>query len=357
MFEDDTMMRADPLAQGPIMPPMAPPPVMPSEQNNAARRLKRQRLLYALAQGLGQPPQPGGGFMGGLTQGFSGALGGSLQAQRMQHEDEKERVSQEAAAAQQQRQYERDITRDAHDFDRLTLDRRRVDMEQRRLDQPPKPEREFSPKPWYEAPDVDPRLRSLYRTDATRAPQDHSQRLVQVAGPDGSTMWVSQEEAKGKTARTRAQGAVLGEERTALAFYNRAKDAENTIGPLEDKMAKADLGQQFRLRFAPNVMQSSDQQVYRQSQRTFTEARLREESGAAIPKEEYENDSRTYFAQPGDSPETIRTKRARRQKVLDGMKFQSGRAYNEYYGEQSGKAEGAADLIYNPATGELEPPK
>lgn len=129
-----------------------------------------------------------------------------------------------------------------------------------------------------------------------------------------------------------------GQEKASLAFYNRAKEAEDTLtgggdDSLEDRIAKSGLMQQGRLAMAPNFLQSSEQQVYRQAQRAFTEARLRKESGANITASEYANDARTLFAQPGDLPEVVKKKRAARQRVLDGLKVGAGRAVSEYYGK------------------------
>jgi hypothetical protein len=126
----------------------------------------------------------------------------------------------------------------------------------------------------------------------------------------------------------------LGAERQTLAYFNRAKQASEDIGNMEEGIAKMGLGGQARLQYAPNILQSDENQRYRQAQRAFTEARLRKESGAAIPQGEYENDARTYFAQPGDGPDVIAQKRQARQVVLEGLKFGAGKAYDEFYGAQ-----------------------
>lgn len=133
---------------------------------------------------------------------------------------------------------------------------------------------------------------------------------------------------------------VTGQERQTLAFYNRAKGALNDIGTpakdgstIEDRIANSS-PKQVGLSL-PNAMQPKDVQNYVQAQKTFTEARLRKESGAAIPPHEYENDAKMYFVQLGDTPENVKQKRLARQAVLDGLKFSSGRAYEEYYGEPS----------------------
>ncbi len=164
--------------------------------------------------------------------------------------------------------------------------------------------------------------------------------LVQVMGAGGVPIWVRKETAVGQPA-AQAPRAVTGAERQSLAFYNRAQDAVTTLttapdkggDSLEQRMAKQSYAGQARLAQPFNILQSGEQQQYRQAQRAFTEARLRKESGAAIPTAEYENDAKTYFVQPGDDPATIAQKQKARQVVLDGLKFAAGKAYDEYYGE------------------------
>ena len=175
---------------------------------------------------------------------------------------------------------------------------------------------------------------------ATRAPQQpRDDRLVQVMGPEGTPIWVREADAVGKPAAQAAR-AVTGAERQSLAYFNRAKDASENIADLEPKIAKLGLTGQVGMHVLPNFLQSQDGQLYRQAQRSFTEARLRKESGAAIPSHEYENDAKTYFAQPGDSVETQKQKRAARDKVLEGLAYAAGKAYDEFYGEPLKKSGG-----------------
>lgn len=163
-----------------------------------------------------------------------------------------------------------------------------------------------------------------------QAPKDD--RIVQIMGPNGTPIWVKESEAVGKPAAQAAR-AVTGAERQALAFFNRAKEAVDTVTPLEAEIAKMSLAGQTQLEFAPNFMQTQLGQSYRQAQRAFTEARLRKESGAAIPTSEYANDAKTYFAQPGDKALTIEQKRKARATVLDGLGYAAGKAYDEFYGQ------------------------
>lgn len=178
---------------------------------------------------------------------------------------------------------------------------------------------------------IDPATGRLIASAPTAAPQPRDERLVQVMGPDGTPIWTKESQAAGKPA-AQAPRAVTGAERQTLSYYNRAKQATEDITPLEEQIAKSGLGTQLQMQYAPNMLQNQTQQSYRQAQRSFTEARLRKESGAAIPTAEYENDARTYFAQPGDSPATLEQKRRARAVVLEGMRNSAGRAYEEFYG-------------------------
>jgi len=125
-----------------------------------------------------------------------------------------------------------------------------------------------------------------------------------------------------------------GEQKSALGFYNRAQSAIDDASQFEGKIAHAGLLDQAKLQFLPNFLQSEQAQKYRNAQRAFSEAKLRKESGAAISQSEYETDAKVYFAQPGDTPETIKQKQALRQEVLDGLAFAAGPAYEEFYGQK-----------------------
>jgi hypothetical protein len=171
--------------------------------------------------------------------------------------------------------------------------------------------------------------RKAYNQADDVARQPSTGPLVQIQGPNGETIWATREEALHQPAmRPVTQG-----ERQTVAYYNRAKDANETAAQLDPVIAKMGLVAQGRLQYAPNWAQSAENQAYRQAQRAFTEARLRKESGAAINPTEYENDAKTYFAQPGDAPETIALKVKKREVLLRGLAFAAGKAYEEYYGE------------------------
>ena len=73
-----------------------------------------------------------------------------------------------------------------------------------------------------------------------------------------------------------------------------------------------------------NQFQTPQQQQIEQAQRDFTNSVLRQESGAAIGKDEFDNARKQYFPQPGDAEEVIAQKKANRKLAIDGFKLSAG---------------------------------
>lgn len=126
-----------------------------------------------------------------------------------------------------------------------------------------------------------------------------------------------------------------GVQSRVLNFFNRARQAETDIAQVEDAIAKLDLVGQGRLVMAPNFAQSAEGKLFNQSRRAFTEARLRKDSGAAIPPHEYEADEKTYFVQPGDDAATLAQKKRARAAVLASLAFEAGPALKAFYGDEA----------------------
>lgn len=124
-----------------------------------------------------------------------------------------------------------------------------------------------------------------------------------------------------------------GQQKRVLNFFNRAQQADADLEAMEANVQEMGLAGQTRMEWAPNVLQSDVGQRYLAAQRAFTEARLRKDSGAAIPKEEFTNDRKTYFPQPGDSQATLAQKRRARAAILASLAFESGQALGEYVGD------------------------
>jgi hypothetical protein len=177
------------------------------------------------------------------------------------------------------------------------------------------------------------------RVDAELAPTANArlQASTQIQiGRENNAAQLKAAGMRGSAVADRPSSAI---EKRSLGFYLRAKDAVDQLEsdykgqPLHEKVGLKDAGGQLWASHAPNLLQPEENQLYRQAQRQFTEARLRKDSGAAIPEHEFVNDRKTYFAQPGDTPDVIARKRLARENLLASLKMESGRAYAEHYGD------------------------
>lgn len=76
---------------------------------------------------------------------------------------------------------------------------------------------------------------------------------------------------------------------------------------------------------------AKDPQVkqYEQIKNDFISAVLRQESGAAIGKEERRSEEKKYFPQPGDTPEVLEQKTASRAQALASLSVTGGRAMSQ----------------------------
>lgn len=76
-----------------------------------------------------------------------------------------------------------------------------------------------------------------------------------------------------------------------------------------------------------NYAQSKNFQSYKQAQSAFITALLRQESGAAINKSEFDRYEREMFPQPGDAPEVVQQKAQMRKSAIDQMRGAAGPGY------------------------------
>lgn len=183
--------------------------------------------------------------------------------------------------------------------------------------------------------------------------------LVQVM-ENGVAVWRPKTEAAGKPA---AGGAAsrppTGEERKTLGFYTRAKEAVDTLTTpdlqgqtLEDRISPTATQWVSKIPIVGNYLQGEDAQRYTEAQRAFTDARLRSDKGR-LAEWQYENDRKTYFAQPGDSAATIAQKKKARQTVLDSLASASGKAYEEHFGQPFTRDTGTGDGQHGAGTADI----
>lgn len=75
-----------------------------------------------------------------------------------------------------------------------------------------------------------------------------------------------------------------------------------------------------------NKLMSANDQKAEQAQRDFINANLRQESGAAIGPDEFDNARKQYFPQPGDTQEVIKQKARNRKLAVEGLKRNAGKS-------------------------------
>jgi hypothetical protein len=181
--------------------------------------------------------------------------------------------------------------------------------------------------------------------NATREPDRGRKSIQQVIGPDNQVQLVSVDLDTGAStpvqmppgmAPNRPPKPITGAERQAVSYFNRMLEAERNARGVEGKLTGVDLGAaEAAPDFLENWLKSKEGQAYTQAQRTFTEGRLRKESGAAVPPGEYDNDRRTNFRIANDDPATIKQKRGSRVATMRGIGNSAGRALQEFYGNDA----------------------
>ena len=145
-------------------------------------------------------------------------------------------------------------------------------------------------------------------------------------------------DAKGAPLKANARERPITEYQGKNALYgSRATQADAALLALEDKISTVGLATKQSLQGVPvvggilgagaNVALSANQQRVEQAQRNFVNAVLRQESGAVISDQEFENARKQYFPQPGDKPEVIAQKRQNRKTAIEGFKRIAGPAW------------------------------
>jgi len=113
----------------------------------------------------------------------------------------------------------------------------------------------------------------------------------------------------------------------ALTFGNRMENAESILSNLENEGTSRTNRYGANIPLFGNSVITEGYQKFQQAEREFINALLRRESGAVIADSEYNNFSKQYFPQPGDSPDVIAQKRQSRKVAIDAMKKEAGPNY------------------------------
>ncbi len=122
---------------------------------------------------------------------------------------------------------------------------------------------------------------------------------------------------------------------TSAIYADRMKEANAVIADPEFTAAGTSLPQKVLggIPGVGNLLISEERQVLEQAQRDFVNAVLRKESGAVISQSEFDNASKQYFPQPGDSQRTIAQKAQNRATAIRGISNAAGPAYKRREGE------------------------
>lgn len=123
----------------------------------------------------------------------------------------------------------------------------------------------------------------------------------------------------------------------SAAFGLRAAEADKIITELTGQYRPAAINSKVSVENWPLIggalgaatnsfaLNANDQRA-EQAQRDFVNAVLRQESGAAIGPDEFNNARKQYFPQPGDGPDVIAQKARNRQLAIQGFQSNAGRA-------------------------------
>ena len=161
--------------------------------------------------------------------------------------------------------------------------------------------------------------------------------------------------------RVALQKDVTQSERTADTYYQRMVSASGDLNAMENEGYSPSAGDTI-LSNVPggNFLVGDKYHLYKTNAKEWIRAKLRKESGAAIPPEEERQEYETYFYMPGDSPETIKLKQRRRaeaERALGGERSRLGGDEEQEGGGATPEAATPQRMRYNPETGELEPAK
>ncbi|TMN18466.1 hypothetical protein [Pseudoxanthomonas sp. X-1] len=127
---------------------------------------------------------------------------------------------------------------------------------------------------------------------------------------------------------TPASKATEGE-RNAAGFLQRMQAASGELGALTDAGYDPTNLRDFATAgsLLGNFAASDQGQQYHQAAMNWIRANLRKESGAAIGKDEADNEYKNYFPQPGDSAAVIQQKARNRAVTESAMRQSAGRAF------------------------------
>jgi len=182
--------------------------------------------------------------------------------------------------------------------------------------------------------------------------QEYQQFMIQGGANKGMSLSVGADGSVVMTQGGASTPKLTETQGKATGFYDRASKANSLLNGLEQQGTEISSRLIGNIPFgAGNFAQSSEYQQFEQAKRDFINAILRQESGAAIGKDEFDNAEKQYFPQVGDKPEVINQKRKNRETSANALRIASGPGAAAL--NQSG-GNGKVVKRYNPVTGKVE---
>lgn len=165
-----------------------------------------------------------------------------------------------------------------------------------------------------------------------------------ITGPDGKQIQipegVNRKEFIKKMsdhAADAAAGKMTETQAKASSFATRMVQAENSLQTLQNEGLSLSGKVKGEIP-GGNYLQSKNYQQYKQAASQFITAVLRQESGAAINKSEFDRYEKEFFPQPGDDPSVVSQKAAARAAAIDQMQRSAGPSYARNQSETSAAA-------------------
>ena len=121
----------------------------------------------------------------------------------------------------------------------------------------------------------------------------------------------------------------LSERQSQLVLFgNQMQNMQPVLDNLETQFDPANIGDAAASATGTfgNFVKSQEKQLYDTAAAAWAEGVLRIQTGAAATQPEIERVVRTYFAQPGDTPETVQFKRQARETFFESVAAASGGA-------------------------------
>lgn len=171
---------------------------------------------------------------------------------------------------------------------------------------------------------------------------------------DRSGNFIEKDLPKGFEPKKTTASKLTESERNASMYYNNAKKALQIIEDMEAQGFRPKVWEAIKRGLVPEDLEGtvSDPQEakYMQAVRDFTAAKLRLESGAAIPASEIAEQAKIYMARPGETSDLIQQKAASRREALRGLEFKAGEGASKIsQGEQPPMKKKAVKKQYSPS--------